>query len=95
MLAHDGLDGLAGLVCVVEGDGADVVVEDMGFDDTVEKRPADEAEFTVDGRRGAAGEGPCLGGVVGDGGVGVLEVGDGDWSGFAVSCLVRSDDKRR
>jgi hypothetical protein len=34
--AHDGLDGLGGFVGVVEGDGADVVVEDVGFDDTVE-----------------------------------------------------------
>lgn len=78
MFAHDGLDGLAGLIGVVEGDGADVVVQDVGFDDAMEDVAADEAKFAVDGGGGAAGESPGLGGVVWEGGVGVLEVGDGD-----------------
>lgn len=76
--AHDGLDGLGGFVGVVEGDGADVVVEHVGFDDAMEELAADEAEFAVDGGCGAARVGPAGGGVVGERGVGVLQEGDGD-----------------
>ena len=36
VLAHNRLDSLRGLVGVVEGDGGDVVVEDVGLDDAVE-----------------------------------------------------------
>lgn len=78
MFSHDLLDGLGGFVCVVEGDGADVVVEDVGFDDAVEKLAADETEFTVDGSGGATGEVPGFGLVVGEGWIGVLEEGDGN-----------------
>lgn len=78
VLAHDLLDGLGGLVGVVEGDGGDVVVEHVGLDDAVEERAADEAHLAVDGGGGAADEVPFFGVVVGEGGVGVLEVGDGD-----------------
>ena len=78
MRTHDGLDGLGGLVGVVEGDGGDVVVQDMGFHNAVQQLAADEAEFAVDGCGGAAGVGPGGGGVVGEAGVGVLEEGDGD-----------------
>lgn len=81
MAAHDGLDGLGCFVGVVEGDGGDVVVEDVGLDDAVEDVAADEAEFAVDGGGGAAGEVPGFTGVVGEGGVGVLEVGNGDCEG--------------
>jgi len=80
VLAHDRLDRLAGLVGVVEGDDGDVVVQDVRLDDAVEELAADEAEFAVDGGGGAAGKVPRLAGVVGEGGVGVLEVGDGDCS---------------
>lgn len=78
MLAHDLLDGLGGLVGVVEGDGGDVVVEHVGLDDAVEELAADEAHLAVDGGGGAADEVPLLRVVVGEGGIGVLEVGDGD-----------------
>lgn len=78
VLAHDGLDGLGGFVGVVEGDGGDVVVENVGLDDAVEDLAADEAKLAVDGGGGATSEVPGLAGVVGKGGVGVLEVGDGD-----------------
>lgn len=78
VLAHDLLDGLGGLVGVVEGDGGDVVVEDVGLDDAVEEVAADEAELAVNSRGGTTDEVPLLSGVVGERGVGVLEVGDGN-----------------
>jgi len=53
-------------------------MQHVRLDDAVEELAADEAEFAVDGRRGAAGEVPGVGVVVGEGGVGVLEVGDCD-----------------
>lgn len=75
--AHDLLDGLAGFVGVVEGDGADIVVEDVGLDDSVEDVAADETKITVDGGSSTTGKVPDLRLVVGEGGVGVLEVSDG------------------
>ena len=78
VLAHDRLDSLAGLVGVVEGYRADVVVQDMGLDDAVEEGAADEAELTIDGGGGAAHVVPALGGVVGEGWISVLQVRDGD-----------------
>lgn len=78
VLAHDGLDGLGGLVGVVEGNGGDVVVEDVGLDDAVEDLAADETEFAVNGGGGATSKVPGLAGVVREGRVGVLEVSDGD-----------------
>lgn len=83
MPAHDLLDGLAGLVGVVERDRRHVVVQHVRLDDAVQELPSDEAEFTVDGGRGAADVVPRLAGVVGKRGVGVLQESDGD-------CWVRS-----
>ena len=54
------------------------MVQDVRLDYAVEELAADEAELAVDGGCGAAGEGPGAGVVVGERGVGVLEVGDGD-----------------
>jgi hypothetical protein len=51
----------------------------MGLDDAVHEGAADESEFAIDGGSGAAGEGPGMGVVVGEGGVGVLEVRDGNY----------------
>lgn len=78
MGAHDWLDGLGSFVSVVEGDGADVVVQNVGLDDAVEEMTADETEFTVDRCCGTTGEGPGVGVVVRKRGVGVLKVGNGD-----------------
>lgn len=78
MLAHDWLDGLCGLISMVERDGANIVVQDVGLDDAVEQLAADEAEFAVNGRCGATSVGPCRGSVVGKRRVGVLEEGDHD-----------------
>jgi len=89
VVAHDLLDGLAGFIGVVEGDGADIVVEDMGLDDSVENVTADETEVTVDGGSGATGKVPHLRLVVGERGIRVLEVSDGHYlSQF--SCLSSS-----
>lgn len=76
--SHDGLDGLGGLVCVVEGDGGNVVVEDVGLDDAVHQRAADETKLAVNGGGGAASEVPRITSVVGKRWVGVLEVCNGD-----------------
>lgn len=63
---------------MVEGDGADIVVQDVRLDDAVQQLAADETELAVNGGGGAAGVGPAVGAVVGQRGVGVLEEGDGN-----------------
>jgi hypothetical protein len=78
VLAHDRLDSLSSLVGVVEGNAADVVVEDVSLDDTVEKVSADETHLTIDGSSGTADEVPLIVGVVGKGRVGVLEESNGN-----------------
>lgn len=82
VVSHDVLDGFAGLVGVVEGDIADVVVQHVGLDDTVEDVAADEAEVTVNGGSSAAGEVPHFRLVVRKSGVGVLEEGNSDCKGY-------------
>lgn len=47
VLAHDWLDGLGRFIGIVEGDGGNVMMEDMSFDDTVEEGSADEAKLAV------------------------------------------------
>ena len=76
MTAHDRLDGLGCFVGVIEGDGGNVVVQDVGFDDAVEESAANETEFAVNGCGGSANVAPASGRVVGECGVSVLEVGD-------------------
>ena len=76
--AHDRLDGLGGLIGIVEGDRAHVVMQDVGLDDAVEDVAADEAKLTIDRGSSPASEVPGLTGVVRKGGIGVLEVGDRD-----------------
>ena len=78
MPSHDGLDGLGGLLTVVEGHLGEVMVNDVGLNDIVHEVAADETEVTIDGCGGAAGEGPDVTLVVREGGVRVLEVGDPD-----------------
>jgi hypothetical protein len=87
VLAHDLLDGLGSLVGVVEGDGRDVVVENVGLDDAVEEAAADETELTVDSSSGTASVGPGLSVVVRKGRVSVLKVGDGNCISLALFVL--------
>lgn len=76
--AHDRLDSLGGLVGVVEGDGAHVVMKNMGLDDAVEEVAADEAKLAIDGGGAATDVVPLLSSVVRERRVGVLKEGDGD-----------------
>lgn len=79
MTTHDRLNGFTGLIRVVEWDGADVVVKDVGLNDTVEESAADETEFTIDCCSGSTNIIPAPGCVVRKSWVGVLEVGDSNW----------------
>ena len=81
MLAHDGLDGVAGLAGIVKRNRRNVVVQDVGLDDVVENVLANEAKLAVNGCGGTTGEVPGVRLVVGKGGVGVLKEGDGNYSG--------------
>lgn len=76
--AHDGLDSLGGFVGVVEWNSADIVVQDVCLNDTVEEVAADETELAVDGRSGTLDESPLLTSVVRQGRIGVLKEGDGN-----------------
>lgn len=62
---------------MVERDGGYEMMADVGADDVVEEMGVYEAEVAVDCGGCAAGEGPFVVGVVGEGGVGVLEECDG------------------
>lgn len=87
MAAHDRLDGFGGFVSMVEWNGRDVVVQDVGFDDSVEQRAADEPELAVDGGCSSASETPRLGSVMSDRGIGVLQVCDCDLVISSVNAL--------
>ena len=65
---------------MVERDGRDEMVEDVGLDDAVHYVPANEAKFSVNGRSGATGKVPDIVLVVGKLGISVLQVGDGNYS---------------
>lgn len=78
VLAHNLLDGLARFVGVVERDSADVVVQNMCLNDTVEELAANEAKFAVNGGSSTASEVPNLRLVVRESRVGVLKVGNGN-----------------
>jgi hypothetical protein len=73
---HDWLDGFGSFIGVVEGDGTDVMVKNVGLDDTVEKSAADESEFTIDRSGGTTNVVPALTTVVRKSWVSVLKVGD-------------------
>ena len=72
MLAHDGFDAFRRFVCVVEWNGADVMVKDMCLDNSVEELSANEAKFAIDGGGSSSGIGPRRWGVVRQRGISVL-----------------------
>jgi hypothetical protein len=78
VLAHHLLDVDGGFTGVVEGDGRDEMMADVGANDVVEEMGVDEAEVSVDGCGGTTSKGPGLVVVVRHGSVGVLEEGNGD-----------------
>lgn len=84
MAAHDRLDGLGRFFRVIKWNSRNVVVQDVGFDDPVEERAADESELAVDRGCGSASKIPRLGSVVGDRGIGVLQVRDCDFVTLSV-----------
>lgn len=61
---------------MVKGNGTDVVVENVSFDDAVKESAANESKFSVDGCSGPSNVVPAASGVVGQSWVGVLEEGD-------------------
>lgn len=71
-------DGGSGLIGVVEGNPGEEVVHDVSVNDAVEKVGANEAEVAVNGTEVAQGEVPGALGVVGNLGVRVVQVGDGN-----------------
>lgn len=73
--AHDGFYSLGSLISVVERNGADEVMQDVSLDDAVEKVRANGPEVAINGRGGATGESPGLGGVMRERGVSVLKEG--------------------
>ncbi len=64
---------------MVEGNSADVVVKNMGLDDTVEKLTADEAKLAIDRCSGTTNIVPASSSVVRKSRVSVLEEGDSDY----------------
>jgi hypothetical protein len=78
VVADDGLDGLGGLVSLVEGDLREEVVNNVLLNDTVEEVLSDEAKLTVDSGESSLDVGPALSGVVRELGVVVVEVGNGN-----------------
>lgn len=79
VLADKLLEVLSSLGSVVEGHLGEEVVDDVVVGDVVEEETSLPAEeVTVDGSGGTTLEGPFLLAVVGEHGVGVVEVGDHD-----------------
>ena len=79
VLTEESLQSLCGLPSVVVGHLGRDVVSNVGLGDTVEGDGADPSEeLSVDSAESASGEGPLVGRVVGQEGVGVLKEGDQD-----------------
>jgi hypothetical protein len=92
MTTHDWLDGFRGLICMVERNCADVVMKDVGFNDTVEESAADETEFTIDCCSSSTNIVPASGRVVRKRWVGVLEIGDSNWGSLVNRLISFSKD---
>lgn len=71
-------NSLGGLLSMVEGDAREEMVDDVVVNDLVEEVTADESKSSVDGGKGTLDEGPGLLVVVGNIGVSVVQVSDGN-----------------
>jgi hypothetical protein len=71
--AHNWLDGLGGFISIIEWNSANIMVEDMSFNDTVEELSTNEAKLAIDSGGSTADVVPASGGVVGKRRVRVLE----------------------
>ena len=80
MASHNRLDRLGCLVCVIEWNRADIVMKDVGLDDTMQELAADEAKFAINSGRCTTGIVPAGWGVVRKAGISVLEESDGNYS---------------
>lgn len=78
MSAHNLLDGIRSLVCVIERNCADVVVQNVGLDDSVKELSANETEFSIDRGSRSSSIRPAFASVMRERRIGVLKVGDGD-----------------
>jgi hypothetical protein len=77
--SHYWLNGLCGLIGVVERDRADVVVEHVSLNNAMEQLTTNKSEFTINSGSGATNVVPRCTSVMGKGWIGVLEVGDRDF----------------
>ena len=80
MLAHNLLDSLGGLIGVVERNCRHVVVKDVGLNDAMQKGTANESKFTIDRSSGTTSICPSCRIVMGESGIGVLKISDGNYS---------------
>jgi len=78
MSAHDLLDRLSCLIGVVEGDSRDIVVKNMGLNNTMKKLSTDETKFTINCGCSTSSIGPGFSCVVRKRWVGVLKECDGN-----------------
>lgn len=73
MLTHNLLDGLGGLISIVEGDRGNEVMGNVGLNDAVEQVAADESKFTINGCRSTTNVVPAFRVVVGKRGISMLK----------------------
>jgi hypothetical protein len=86
MATHYWLDSLGRLIGMVEGDGANVVVENVGLNYTVKKSAANETELAVDSCGSTTDIVPATRLIVRKSGIGVLKVGNSNW--FQISKIL-------
>lgn len=67
------------LLRMVERNPGEQVVNNVIVDDFVEEVASDKAKSSIDRAKGAFDKGPGLLIIVWDGGVSMMQVGDGDW----------------
>ena len=84
MFAHDWLDGLSGLICMIERYGANVMVKNMSLNDPMEKLPANKPKLPINCRCCASCICPGGRGVVRQGRICMLQESDGHFKAGSV-----------